>query len=164
MESIAKLRKRLARLDNFSGYAKKINNGGNLLFELKEHYKILKYLEKLTFNLFNLILKSEVDEYRDFFILAQIKMIEDFIKRFPQVKINVKSFNLFRCRENNEDFFESLFPTLYYYFILIHMFDFDENSDINIITKKLDKMSPEVEEKLINLKVLISEMISLIDI
>ena len=37
MESIAKLRKRLAKLDNFSGYAKKINNGRYLLFESKDH-------------------------------------------------------------------------------------------------------------------------------
>ena len=164
MESIAKLRKRLAKLDNFSGYAKKINNGSYLLFESKEHYKILKYLEKITSILFNLILKQEDDEYTDFFILAQIKMMEDFIKRFPQIKINVKSFNLFRSRENNEDFFESLFPTIYYYFILIHIFDFDENSNINIITKKLEKMCSEVDETLTDLKVLISEMIGLIDI
>ena len=162
MESIAKLRKRLAKLDNFSGYAKKINNGSYLLFESKEHYKKLKYLEKITSILFNIILKQEDDEYTDFFISAQIKMMEDFIKRFPQIKINVKSFNLFRSRENNEDFFESLFPTIYYYFILIHIFDFDEN--INIITKKLEKMSSEVDEKLTDLKVLISEMIGLIDI
>ena len=164
MESIAKLRKRLAKLDNFSGYAKKVNNGGYLLFESKEHYKILKYLEKITFNLLNLLLKHEVDEHGDFFILAQIKIIEDFIKRFPLIKIDVKSFNLFRSREEYGDFFESIFPTLDYYFLTIHTFDFDENSNFNIIVKKLEKMSSEVEEKLINLKELISEMLSLIDI
>ena len=55
-------------------------------------YNILKYLEKMTSNLFDLFLKCEGDEYTDFFILAQMTMLEDIINRFPLTKINVKLF------------------------------------------------------------------------
>ena len=163
MESIAKLRKRLAKLDNFSGYAKKMNNGRYLLFESKDHYKILNYLEKMTSNLFDLFLKCEDDEYTDFFILAQMTMLEDIIKRFPLTKINVKLFNLFRSRDEYGDLFEAVFPTLYYYFILIHMFD-EENSNYDKIMKKLYKKSSEVQEKFINLEEEIKKMLCLEDI
>ena len=42
MDSIAKLRKRIAELDNVSGHIKKVNNGRYLIFESKAHYKIIK--------------------------------------------------------------------------------------------------------------------------
>ena len=66
-------------------------------------------------------------------------------------------------RDEYGDLFEAVFPTLFYYFILIHMFD-EENSNYDIITKKLDKMSSEVQEKFINLEEEIRKMLCLEDI
>ena len=141
MDSIAKLRKRIAKLDNVSGHIKKVNNGRYLIFESKNHYKITKYLEKLAFDFVNQVLSREVNEYLDFIIMQHIRLIENYIKCFPLSKIEVKSFDLFSRSEGREGYvtpFEATFPTLGY------LFD-EEYSNYKIFMKRLK--TEEVEER-----------------
>ena len=141
MESIAKLRKRIAELDNVSGYIKKVNNGRYLIFESKVHYKIIKYLEKMAFDFVNQVITCEADEYTDFFILAQMTTIENYMKRFPLSNLDVKSFDLFSRSEGEKGYvtpFEATFPTLDYYFRTDYFF-VEENSNYKKIHEKIEK-------------------------
>ena len=96
MDSIAKLRKRIAKLDNVCGHMKKVNNGRYLIFESKCHYKIIKYLEKMAFDFVNQVITCEVDEYTDFFILAQMTTIENYMERFSFIKNRCEKFRSFQ--------------------------------------------------------------------
>ena len=145
MDSIAKLRKRIAKLDNVCGHIKKVNNGRYLIFESKCHYKIIKYLEKMAFDFVNQVMTCEVDEYTDFFILAQMTTIENYLKSFPLSKTNVKSFDLFSRSEGREGYvtpFEATFPTLDYFFKTDYLFD-DEYSNYIIFMKRLKSLKTE---------------------
>ena len=155
MESIAKLRKRIAELDNVSSdHIKKVNNGRYLLFETKEHYKIIEYLEKMVFDFVNQVITCEVEDYTDFFILAQMSIIENYMKKFPLSNLHVKSFDIFSRSEGEEVYvspFEATFPTLDYYFKKYY-FIVEENSNYKKLMKKLKKMKSEVEERFRKLK------------
>ena len=155
MESIAKLRKRIAELDNVSGHIKKVNKERYLIFESKVHYKIIKYLEKMAFDFVNQVIKCEIDEYTDFFILAQMSKIENYMKGFPLSNLDVKNFDLFSRSEGEKGYltpFEATFPTLDYYFKTDYFF-VEENSNYKKFMKKLKKMkSEEVQERFRKLK------------
>ena len=159
MESIAKLRKRIAELDNVSGHIKKVNKGRYLIFESKAHYKIIKYLEKMAFDFVKQVITCEVDEYTDFFILAQMTTIENVMKSFPLSETDEKSFDIFSCSEGEEGYvtpFQATFPTLDYYFFV------EENSNYKKFMKKLKKMkSEEVEERFRKLKDEVHEFVGL---
>ena len=161
MDSIAKLRKRIANLDNVCGYIIKVNNGRYFIFESKVHYKIINYLEKMAFDSVNQVLTCEVDEYMDFIILAHMTTIENYLKSFPLSKIDVKSFDLFSRSEGREGYvtpFEAKFPTLDYFFKTFYLFD-EEYSNYKIFIKRLK--TEEVEERFRNLKEEVNQFVGI---
>ena len=141
---------------------KKVNNGRYLIFESKVHYKIIKYLEKMAFDFVNQVLTCEADEYTDFFILAQMTTIENYMKRFPLSNLDVKSFDLFSRSEGEKGYvtpFEATFSTLDYYFRTDYFF-VEENSNYKKFMKNLKKMkSEEVEERFRKLKDEVDEFV-----
>ena len=87
----------------------------------------------MAFDFVNQVIKCEVDEYTDFFILAQMTTIENFMKGFPLSNLDVKSFDLFSRSEGEKGYvtpFEATFPTLDYYFKTYYLFD-EEYSNHN---------------------------------
>ena len=161
MDSIAKLRKRIANLDNVCGYIKKVNNGRYLIFESKVHYKIIKYLNKMAFDFVNQVLTRAVDKYMDFIISAHTTTIENYLKSFPLSEINVKSFDLFSRSEGREGYvtpFEATFPTLDCYLKTDYLF-VEEYSNYKIFMKRLK--TEEMEERFRNLKEEVNQFVGI---